>query len=85
MVELTVLLVSHAALLNVLWLGDRLLAVLWWAWVSFVKAASMVLLIKTFSGLGIVVAAFCLVVLNWLEGLCGQGLEWSKSILRGYV
>ena len=71
--ELIVLLESHGALLNVLWLGSMLLAVLLLDWVSFAEATSMVLLIKTSFWLGLVVVC-CLVALNWLVGLCRQGL-----------
>ena len=82
--ELIVLLVSHGALLDVLWLGSMLLAVLLLDWVSFAEATYVVLLIKTSFWLGLVVAC-CLVALNWLVGLCRQGLVWFESTLLGLV
>lgn len=68
------LLVTHAALLHILWLTYRLLAVLGLALVTFVEAVSVILLIKTSSGLELLVI-LCLIGLNWLVGLGRQLLE----------
>lgn len=65
------LLVTHAALLHILWLAYRLLAVLSLALVTFVEAVSVILLIKTSSWLELLVI-LCLIGLNWLVGLGRQ-------------